>query len=63
MEEIAKKKGNLENLSKNGLLRCSVGNPRHDVNLCQSMGYLAVARPRCQNGTLCYTSAMAYAAA
>ena len=50
MEEIVKR-GKLENLGKNGLLRYSVGNPRCGVDLRQGVGYLAVERPRCQNGT------------
>ena len=50
MEEITKRR-KLENLGKNGLLRCSVGNPCHSVNLRQGVGYLATVRLRCQNGT------------
>ena len=34
-----------------GLLCCSVGNPRRDVDLRQGVVCLTVARPRCQNGT------------
>ena len=34
-----------------GLLWRSVRNPRRGVDLRQGVGYLAVARPRCQNGT------------
>ena len=33
------------------LLRRSVGNPRHGVDLHRSVGCLAVARPRGKNGT------------
>ena len=35
----SQKGGKLENLGKNGLLRRSVGNPRHDIDLCQGVGY------------------------
>ena len=41
----------LENLGIIGLLRRSVGNLRRDVDLRQGKGYLAAARPRCQDGT------------
>ena len=34
---------------QNGLLHCSVGNPRCGVDLRRSVGCLVVARPRCQN--------------
>ena len=40
-----------KNLGKKGLVRCSVGNPRRGVDLSCSVGCLAAARPRCQNGT------------
>ena len=33
------------------LLCRSVGNPRRSVDLRQGVGCLALARPRCQNGT------------
>ena len=41
----------LKNLGIIGLLRHSVGNPRRGVDLCQGVGYLSMARPRCQSGT------------
>ena len=34
-----KKIGKLENLSKNGLLCCNVGNPRHGIDIRQGVGY------------------------
>ena len=45
------KRRKLQNLGKKGLLRHSVGNPHRGVDLCQGMGCLAAARPRCRNGT------------
>ena len=33
------------------LFRRSVGNPCHDLDLRQVVDTLAMARPRCQNGT------------
>ena len=39
----------LENLGTIGLIRCNVGNPRHDVDLRQGVGYPATTRSRCQN--------------
>ena len=44
-------KSQKKNLGKNGLLRCSVRNPRRSIALRYSLGYLAAARPRCQIGT------------
>ena len=38
------------------LLRRNVGNPRHGVDLCQGVGSLIVARPRCQKWHLWGTS-------
>ena len=40
-----------EKLGIIGLLHRSIGNPRRGVDLRQGVGYLAAARPRCQNGT------------
>ena len=34
-----------------GLLHRNIRNPRRGVDLCQGVGCLAAARPRCQNGT------------
>ena len=39
LEEIAKMKKTRKSGQKIGLLRCSIGNPRHGVDLRQSVGY------------------------
>ena len=51
LEKNRKSEKKREKLGIIGLLHRSIGNPRRSVDLCQGVGYLAAARPRCQNGT------------